>query len=493
MSDPLERMAGFRSDIEGGPMLPADEVRRRGDRIRRRRRTAVAAGSALAVAAIAIPIALATTGGSPDRIDPAPPPTTPTQAEEASTLTEANLMTDGDTEFDGQARWARGETTTSESDRASDPCLGSPVGELGAEALFERSWGLEAHGLNQVVAEFPSAADAREAYEAINEPRVDCKPFDARPSGDNGYLSGEGTMTAIPVADEAMVWEATFSLSTDEGGEAFADHRVFLGVAFSGERLTVLYHDMPEAEYGWGDVSPVERMLPTAAQRLVGGEPPATDDNTTTPPDAASNVLDDSHLVEAGALPAVPDREAWEQIPPQSLPTLICQGGWLSSLDPTDTVTRELRIPEPRADYDLGAVNVAVLTFVDREAADAAYGTVTGWLERCPASQEDTAEPRVDTQAAAVDVPGADRAHQVRVDYFAPEVCPDGGCDAAWFDHQTVAQVDDRLVLVTYAELAGPCPPGDACPETEQSVRPWFERVAVAVEAAVGRAGHDRP
>lgn len=486
MSDPLERMAGFRSEVEGGPMLAADEVRRRGDRIRRRRRTAIAAGSALAVAAIAIPIALVTTGGSPDRIDPAPPPSPSvtddaSEAPGAATLSEANLLRDQDTVLTDEVRWQR-------APGADDPatCHESSLADLGAAATLDRSWWVDSgiHSLTQLAAEFPSGAEARDAYDEISTWLADCTPAGASEATTAALAESD-----VPVDGEVTGFRTTYRLDGEEGGEAFNDHLLISGIVVSGNRLTVLSHDMPDgAEVAVPGSTPVERMVPTAAERLVEAEPPTDGDTgTTTPPDAA-DVLDDSHLVEAGALPAVPDREPWERVASQPVPTLICQGGWLSSLEPTDTVTRELRIPEPRADYDLGMVNVAVLAFAEQETADAAYGTVTGWLERCPASQQDAAEPRVDTPAAAVDVPGADRAHQVRVDYVAPEVCPDGGCDAAWFDHQTVAQIGDRLVLVTYAELAGPCPPGDACPETEQSVRPWFDRVAAAVEAAVGRA-----
>jgi hypothetical protein len=494
MSDPLERMAGFRSDVEGGPMLPADEVRRRGDRIRRRRHTAIAVGSALAVAVIVAPIALLTAGGSPDRVQPAPEPATPTQAEDASALTEANLMTEDDTEYDGEATWRGGRTFSGDGPVVANPCQQQSYGELGAGAVFQRDWFLEAHGLHQAVAEFASAADAETAYDRLVAWQTECTPPQTE-----GFQVGRDADVAIPVDGAAHVVDARFRmLGVEEGGEAFAEQRMITGIAVSGNRLTVLTHNLPDGDYSqWWTVPPVERMLPAAATRLVAA--PAT--ATTDAGDPSGGALPDESLsvVDPGLLPAVPRMDPWESIPSQSDPTLACQGGWLSSLGADEVVTGERRAGYPDAGADVASakVNVAVLQYADAAAAGAAYDTVAGWLEECPASQTDV-EPNVDVRAAPVEVAisGVERAHQVRVVYGAPEACGGGDCDAAWFDHQTVAQAGDRLVLVTYAEAAGPCPPGDVNGDTctsEEAQQPWLDRAQLALEAAVGGAIPDTP
>lgn len=313
MSDPLERMAGFRSDVEGGPMLPADEVRRRGDRIRRRRRTAVAAGSALAVAAIAIPIALATTGGSPDRIDPAPPPTTPTQAEKASTLTEADLMTDGDTEYfpdDDSLDWYVANTHDDDS-ATVNPCQQAGFDELGASSVLMRDFvlagpeseGGEADGdayLNEVVGEFASPDAAQEAYQNIADWYADCQPegavdVDARPFepasiGVDGDAQISLTTYGPPDADPGTQY--------DEGDREDFGWWMETGLVVSGNRVAMLTQLILGQDYNWlpeDGGTPVERMLPAAAERIVVERPrvPATTTSEAGNGDRATDIGQD--------------------------------------------------------------------------------------------------------------------------------------------------------------------------------------------------------
>jgi hypothetical protein len=75
-------------DFDGGsPMnaLPAAEIRRRGDRLRRRNNALAGAGGALAVAAlIGIPVAI-NANNTPAEIQPAPPAPSPTETESQTT------------------------------------------------------------------------------------------------------------------------------------------------------------------------------------------------------------------------------------------------------------------------------------------------------------------------------------------------------------------------------------------------------------------------
>jgi hypothetical protein len=76
MPDPIDELENF--SIPGPAMnpMPASEVRRRGDRIRRRNNVLTAAGGIAAVAVIAAPFAVFGGGSSsPDKIAPAPQPT----------------------------------------------------------------------------------------------------------------------------------------------------------------------------------------------------------------------------------------------------------------------------------------------------------------------------------------------------------------------------------------------------------------------------------
>lgn len=202
------------------------------------------------------------------------------------------------------------------------------------------------------------------------------------------------------------------------------------------------------------------------------------------------------NLITADQLPALPkDGGAgpWREVPSQQAPTLVCQGAWLSSLNAETTLNREFRSTSTPSDTEVGAVNVTVLEFADRTDADAAYETVRGWLEDCPASLHDggatVTEAAQDVEiATSPDVAKVDRAAQVLATY-APDVC-DPGCEASWWDHQTVAQIGKRLVLVSEAEYAGACGPitGDELDCEDESLKqPWLDRVDQTVERAVGR------
>lgn len=73
MPDPIDELDNF--SIPGPPMnpLPAAEVRRRGNRIRRRNNALATVGALAVVAAIATPFAVAAGGSDSGTIDPAPP------------------------------------------------------------------------------------------------------------------------------------------------------------------------------------------------------------------------------------------------------------------------------------------------------------------------------------------------------------------------------------------------------------------------------------
>ncbi|MCW2792569.1 MAG: hypothetical protein JWO76_1667, partial [Nocardioides sp.] len=85
MSDPLEHLHRF--DTEGLDVnpLPASEVRRRGNRMRRRNNALAAVGGLAAVALIAVPLAITAHGDDRTGIDPANPSPTLTTEPAVST------------------------------------------------------------------------------------------------------------------------------------------------------------------------------------------------------------------------------------------------------------------------------------------------------------------------------------------------------------------------------------------------------------------------
>lgn len=192
-------------------------------------------------------------------------------------------------------------------------------------------------------------------------------------------------------------------------------------------------------------------------------EPPA-EDPTDKPSDQDSEpveepvkqTLSDDYLVTADRIPAVPDLGGWRKVEPQDVPTLSCQGDWLSSLDPAETVSTEIRAysPEGAGGAASALVNVAVLEFGDIEVAGAAYQTVLDWLEKCPATHSDVGSTppsiahavRPITITNGADIADAHEAHQA-----VAAVCLDG-CDASLTEYDTIARLETRMVLVSYAE-----------------------------------------
>lgn len=192
-------------------------------------------------------------------------------------------------------------------------------------------------------------------------------------------------------------------------------------------------------------------------------EPPA-EDPTDKPSDKASEpaeepvqeTLSDDYLVTADRIPAVPSLGSWVDEGPQDVPTLSCQGDWLSSLGASETVSVEFRAysAEESTGPASGLVNVAVLEFSDIEVAGAEYQTALDWLEKCPATHSElgSAPPTITKPVRKIpmtngaDIADAHEAHQAVVD-----VCLDG-CDASLTEYDTIAHLGQRMVVVSYAE-----------------------------------------
>lgn len=193
-------------------------------------------------------------------------------------------------------------------------------------------------------------------------------------------------------------------------------------------------------------------------------KPPAEDNPTDKPSDQASEpteepvkeTLSDDYLVTANRMPAVPGLGSWVDEGAQDVPTLSCQGDWLSSLDPEEVVSAEFRAYSAQGSTGpaSGLVNVAVLEFSDAELAGAEYQTALDWLEKCPATHSElgSAPPTVTKPVRKIpmtngpDIADAFEAHQAVVD-----VCLDG-CDASLVEYETIARLEQRLVVVSYAE-----------------------------------------
>lgn len=283
MSDPIRDLQHFTDQGDPVHPLPATEVRRRGDRLRRRRSALTSMAAVAAVAVIAgsgfwlgqgDPESAPGPAGDPSS-DSSPSRTT---ADPAWTLTRANLLRDGDTSHDGSGSWTGLDTFGGDGQSTANPCQQKRFAGLGAETIFQRNWMLEAESLNQVVAEFPTTDQAEAAYQEVSDWLADCSP----PFSD-GYRAEDLPAVTVPVDGESAVVESSWRVDGEEGGEAYRDHRMFTGLVVTGDRLTMLTHLLPQSDDGWGGGdSPVEQMLPTAAERLVsrGGSAPDASPDT---------------------------------------------------------------------------------------------------------------------------------------------------------------------------------------------------------------------
>ncbi|MDQ4110028.1 MAG: hypothetical protein M3306_02855 [Actinomycetota bacterium] len=510
MSDPISRLDQFRADTPGAPMKSAAEVRQRGDQIRRRQRALVTAGAVAVAAVVAGPIIFLSAGFGERAIEPQPAPApTPSQTPStvapsqsasapASDLTRANLPTEDDLVADDPyPQWVQAQTYDGEGKGDYNECLPS-LADSGALATFRRDFvpqsGAEyadsAGTLKTVVAEFGSADEAEKVRTELSDAASTCAAMD-----------GSEVAGSLPV-EGGVVTSGDINVVTYQPDDPNMNARweVATAVVAVEDRLVVITRRRGVQDY----VSPttLQTSAVDAAYQLVGSSPPpatassSASSSSSSSASAPAAILSDAHLVAAGSLPGLPmegeSSAVWQQVVPQPTPTLYCQGAWLSSLKAAESVSREFRLENGGS--QIGKVNVTVLEFAEKENADAAFETVHGWLDACPASMDDaklfTARP-VESIAIGT-TPEVDRAAQTLAEYAGD--CGGEGCDATWYDHQTVAQLGTRLVLVTHAEAGGPCPPTRACPPEEASdYTEWDNRVAQTVEATVDRAFQDLP
>lgn len=495
MSDPISRLDQFRADAPGAPMSSAAEARRRGDQIRRRRRAVVTASAAAVAAVVAGPIIFLSTGLGDKGIDPAPAPSDSAAAPStsasasASDLSRANLpIADDLVADDPYPAWVQEQTYDGEGTDAYNDCLTESLGDAGAQATFRRDFvakpGEEmadaAGTLKAVVAEFDSAAEADKVSVDLSDAAISCSGVDgAELAGTlpvEGGVVSSGSIDVVTYLPEDPEMNAVWETAT--------------AVVSAEDRVLVMTRKRGVQSY----VSPttLQTSAVNAAYRMVGATPPSgpSEDPTETESPAADG-LSAANLVDGSTLPALDRFESalgWNQYTPTpDVPTLACQKEWLSSLGASAKVASDYRWDTDSA--MVGQVHVAVLEFADANAAGAAYNEVMEWMEVCPANKLGV-DP--DVTALPMDVSadldaGPKRAARSQATY--PGL--DGG-DSIWFETELVAEYETRLVLVGYAELAGPCPPStgdkdDPCYQPDQPDS-WPGRV-LAIEKAAVTAG----
>ena len=281
MSDPLEELSRFGAGLEGGGMpLSAAEVRRRGDRIRRRRNALVAGGAAFAVAAVAVPVFALAGDGTPqsDRDRVATEPTAQTV-----TIGEDDLLTDAETEHIPEAvDWFATDTVEGDGQAPAHPCARSSYAGLGAEAVLQRNFEMrnllpdadkvvvETASLNETIAEFPTAVEARAAYDSVAEWILTC-PDGRFPDADRVNIVPQARSVDLPGGD-AIIYDISWGPVPKEldpyGDEGFINET---GIVLVDDRIAVITLTVTGQDYNFlpeDGGTPMERMIPPAAERL---------------------------------------------------------------------------------------------------------------------------------------------------------------------------------------------------------------------------------
>ncbi|HWJ08956.1 MAG TPA: hypothetical protein VNS46_06235 [Nocardioides sp.] len=302
MPDPIDDLSRFSQGFEGGDMpLSAAEVRRRGDRIRRRRNALVAGGAALAVGVVAVPVLALTGGGGDvdsdrDRI---------ADGSKVVTLSEQDLLTDDDTEYTpGAADWFTTATYEGDGQSAFHPCAREGLTGLGAQAVWQRDFEMRnllpdapvevvgGASFNEATAEFATEADARAAYDTVADWVVDCE---GRIAGTDSYrVPQDPRPVDLQTAGEAVLIDAQWGPAPEEidpfGDAAFINET---GLVLIGKRLAVLTHTTVGQDYNFTDEeggTPLERMIPRAAARLLPGDAVPTPAESDAPDDRSGAV-----------------------------------------------------------------------------------------------------------------------------------------------------------------------------------------------------------
>ncbi|TNM40375.1 hypothetical protein FHP29_09955 [Nocardioides albidus] len=332
--DPIDELTRFGAGLAGGDMpLSAAEVRRRGDRIRRRRTALVAGGAAVAVAAVTVPVLLVSGPTGPDR---------DLVTKDPAGLGRADLLTDDDTLYSDGADWFATQTFEGDGQAAFHLCARESLSGLGATAVLQREFELRntrdpevpvsGDRFAEAIAQFPDAATASAAYTTISQWVQDCSER-AAGSGTPDYSVVEPRQVDAEVDDsQAQIIDAHYGpVPQDIDPSGDAAYIAETGLVRVGDRIAVLGSSIIGQDYNFVDGTPVERMIPVAADRLRPGanEPtdptaapgtripdgfpltagwPATGNETDQPLTGPMRGLDPIALIACGTSPTEPRR-----------------------------------------------------------------------------------------------------------------------------------------------------------------------------------------
>ncbi len=397
--DPLDdlRHLAAAGERAARPSEP-EEVRARGDRRRRLRRIGTAAGTlvvAVLVGAIGVGV-VNQTGVLPTVPDPAGTPSL--TADPLPGLTEDNLPTETDLEWDQPGDWTIATTAPGSGSELTSECFQGLPSDLGSESEVYRAYTMDKENWASATAlQFGSEQAAQEAYRTLTAWSDECEQTLA----DKGHQQTR-LWDWIPVTTEhgeAKYRLVSYDILNDPDPDPnFARFEEF-GLIRSGNRVEIVTMQSRNTEHHWATdrqesedtglaLDPMIRSLPKAAARL------ADDPIEQTPTTEPTRQLTDDNLVRPGDLPKIEGLKAEEfdaNARPSKRPS-NCFPESLDSLQPTGSLTRNFRyiVTDPDASedqsdplYERPTKYTVALQFADEARATAAYEQVSRWVEGC--------------------------------------------------------------------------------------------------------------
>ena len=210
-----------------------------------------------------------------------------------------------------------------------------------------------------------------------------------------------------------------------------------------------------------------------------------SDDGGGGTPQPAQAPITADHLLTADELPVRDRLSPWEETMPDGQ-VLACAPQAPASLDETVAFRRDFRADvadAPSGEVPVSVIRTEVLQFDDATEARQAYDQAQGWVLGCPGG-DDLARKGISVSSFELDGGGLGewRLHE----FYAPDICEE--CDAIRFDRMGIAQFDDRMVLVSLAEVGGPLEPEGL----DDSMNELFQAaVAKAGGEITGASGSD--
>jgi hypothetical protein len=467
MPDPLDELKNLEGAASRARLSP-EEVRRRGDRMRRRRGALQAVAAAAVAGVVFSGGALAFGGlqGTAPQPAPAPSHPSPTPSDEADEVEWVTTVPDdlGQALFDSlPVEDAEGAPTFTHAGLAV-PWKGLPCGEVDETSVYPvmgSSWfdGVDdartdqrfsavappaAMASRQLVV-YPDAETATAAVEAVRDQTEACGPLEAVPGASEFRWSAAAH--SFGGHDGLLLSGAEYVVGTDERTIG----RTLVGLVREGNAvLTVLHGDessAPVEDLDEPDARELVELTGDFADRMcVFAADPCVEPEPEQTADLDEGALLDLQDVESLAAGLDTD---WAQVEDREDPTIDCQADWLSSLEPSGMVFREFSGTGAPGVVNAEAAT-AVLSFGDTAQAEDAFATVSRWVTDC--------EDRMDgTRPVSIaHTPVRDRTEHGPslwrvVESPAPEVCSE--CDTGWIDAQGVALVGDRVAVLSIAYI----------------------------------------